>query len=136
MSDAPETPAFVVEALTVLTAPRPMRRGSVSVRRMRCHKPGCPCATDPERRHGPYASLTRGVAGRTRSRLLTVEQAELARAQVAAGRRFRADLEAYWGACERWADAELGALPGTEGGERGGSARPSRRPSRRSSGRS
>jgi len=135
MSDQPAAPADVLEALTALGEPRPMRRGSVSVRRVRCHKPGCPCATDPERRHGPYVSLTRAVGGTTRSRLLTGGQADLARAQVAAGRRFRADLEAYWGACERWADAELGPA-GAEGGERGGSAAPSRRRSRPSSARS
>jgi hypothetical protein len=134
MPDAPDAPADVVEALTELTALRPMRRGSVSLRRIKCHKPGCPCASDPERRHGPYVSLTRGVAGRTRSRLLSAEQADLARAQVAAGRRFRADLEAYWGACERWADAELGTAA-DEGGGRGGSRRPSTRRSRTTSGR-
>lgn len=127
MPNDPVAPAPVVEALAALSALRPMRRGSVSVRRMKCHKPGCPCATDPERRHGPYVSLTRGVGGRTRSRLLSAEQAELARAQVGAGRRFRADLAAYWGACERWADAELGALSGTEEVERGGSGRSSTR---------
>ena len=121
MPDDREAPAEVIDALTALAAPRPMRRGSVSVRRVKCSKPGCPCATDPERRHGPYLSLTRGVAGITRSRLLSPEQADLARAQVAAGRRFRGDLEAYWGACERWADAELEAKAGAEGGERGGS---------------
>ncbi len=138
MPDDREAPAHVVEALAALSAPRPMRRGSVSVRRMRCNKPGCPCATDPDRRHGPYVSLTRGVAGRTRSRLLSAGQADLARAQVAAGRRFREHVEAYWGACERWADAELGAAgstSGAEGAERGGSATPSTRRSPPSCGR-
>ena len=136
MPDDRRAPVDVIETLAALTAPRPMRRGSVSVRRMRCNKPGCPCATDAERRHGPYVSLTRGIAGSTRSRLLSAEQADLARAQVEAGRRFRAELEAYWGACERWADAELDALVETEGVERGGSGRPSTRRSTRSSGRS
>lgn len=130
MSEIPDAPAPVREALAALATPRPMRRGSVSLRRIRCGKPGCPCATDPERRHGPYASLTRAVGGTTRSRLLRPEQAELARAQVETGRRFRADVEAYWRACERWADTELGAA-GDEGGERGGSDAPSRRQSAR-----
>ena len=132
MPDEPAPPADVLEALAALGEPRPMRRGSVAVRRVRCHKPGCPCATDPERRHGPYVSLTRAVGGRTRSRLLSPEQADLARVQVAAGRRFRVHLEAYWGACERWADAELGA----EASQRGGSGRPSGRRPAPSSGRS
>lgn len=129
MPDDREAPAHVVEALAALASPRPMRRGSVSVRRMRCNRAGCACASDPERRHGPYVSLTRGVAGSTRSRLLTGEQADLARAQVAAGRRFREQVEVYWRACERWADAELGA----EGAQRGGSGRPSTRSSSRRS---
>ena len=120
----PDPPADVVEALAALAPPRPMRRGSVSVRRMRCNRSGCACADDPQARHGPYASLTRGVAGTTRSRLLSPEQAELARAQVEAGRGFRAGVEAYWRACERWADAELEATataPGTEAANKGAS---------------
>ena len=129
MSDAPGThvPAPVIDALSALTDPRPMRRGSVSVRLVKCSKRGCPCATDPERRHGPYVSLTRAVGGTTRSRLLSPEQADLARAQVQVGRRFRADLEAYWRACERWADAELGSTEGAEEAQRGGSGTPSTR---------
>ena len=127
-----EAPAEVIDALTALAAPRPMRRGSVSVRRVRCSKPGCACATDADARHGPYVSLTRAVAGITRSRLLSPGQADLARAQVAEGRRFREGVEAYWRACERWADDELGA----EGVERGGSRRPSTRRSSASSTRS
>jgi len=128
MSDSPDSPADVIEALAALTPPRPMRRGSVSVRLMRCNRSGCACAEDPQARHGPYFSLTRGVAGSTRSRLLSAEQAESARAQVAAGRRFRTQVEAYWRACERWADAELEAAApaaGTEGAEKGGSRTPS-----------
>lgn len=116
----------VIEALAALTPPRPMRRGSVSVRRMRCNRSGCACATDAEACHGPYFSLTRSVAGTTRSRLLSAEQAGSARAQVEAGRRFRTQVEAYWRACERWADVELGA-GAAEGVEKGGSRTPSTR---------
>ena len=61
------------------------------------------------------------------------------RQQLEAGQQFRAQVEAYWAACERWADAELAppaAAPAA--GQKGGSARPSRRRraarSRRSSG--
>lgn len=125
MPDDRSAPTDVSEALAALAPPRPMRRGSISVRRMRCNKAGCACGKDPAARHGPYASLTRGVGGRTRSRLLSAEQADLARSQVEAGRRFRGGVETYWRACERWADAELAAVPGTEGAERGGSREPS-----------
>jgi hypothetical protein len=91
-----------------LAEPRPMRRGSLSKRTVKCSKPGCRCAEDPKARHGPYFSLTRAVQGKTRSRFLTPEQAALAREQIEAGQEFRTKLEAYWQGCEDWADRELG----------------------------
>ena len=84
-----------------------MRRGSLSERTIKCSKPDCACADDPEARHGPYFSLTRAVQGKTRSRFLTPEQAALARQQIEAGREFKTKLEAYWEGCEDWADREL-----------------------------
>ncbi len=139
MADAPDVPTRVRELASQLATPTPMRRGSLTERYMKCHKPGCRCAEDPGARHGPYYSLTRGVGGQTQSRWLTAEQADVARQQVAAGQRFRAQLDAYWTACEAWADAELDrpAAP-VAAGEKRGSPRPSRRRrsarSRRSSG--
>jgi hypothetical protein len=44
---------------------------------------------------------------KTRSRYLSADQAALARRQVEAAHEFRKQIEAYWEACERWADAEL-----------------------------
>ncbi|MEI8190612.1 MAG: DUF6788 family protein [candidate division NC10 bacterium] len=115
-----------------------MRRGSFTERYVKCHKPGCRCAEDPAARHGPYYSLTRGVGGQTQSRWLTAEQGEVARRQVAAGQQFRAEVEAYWAACEAWADAQLTAPAAPATGQKRGSAQPSRRRpsarSRRSSG--
>jgi AraC-like DNA-binding protein len=84
-----------------------MRRGSVSERTMKCGQPGCPCQQDPKARHGPYYSLTRPVAGKTQSRYLNREQAELAKQQIEEGHKFRQQLEHYWAACEQWADAQL-----------------------------
>jgi len=84
-----------------------MRRGSVSERSMKCGRKECRCQHDPQARHGPYYSLTRAEGGKTRSRYLTAEQAALARQQVEAGREFRTHVEAYWQACEQWADAQL-----------------------------
>lgn len=130
MADTHEVPAAVREALAALVEPRPMRRGSFSERYMKCNKPGCPCAQRPQARHGPYFSLTRAVGGSTRSRLLSSEQATLARAQLEAGQQFRKQVEAYWGACERWADAQLDAPTAaseTEAAKKGGSKKPSTR---------
>jgi hypothetical protein len=54
-----------------LAEPKPMRRGSLSERTIKCSKPGCACAENPKACHGPYFSLTRAVDGKTRSRFLT-----------------------------------------------------------------
>ena len=138
MTDMHEAPTTVREAIAALVEPRPMRRGSLAERLMKCNKPGCPCAEHPEARHGPYFSLTRGVAGRTRSRLLSSEQALLARRQVEAGQQFRKDVEAYWQACEAWGDAQLDATQAAsqEAAQKGGSKKPSLRKSGRRSKRS
>ncbi len=128
-----EIPPDVRAAVAVVAHPRPMRRGSLGERFMKCGKPACGCHSDPNARHGPHFVVTRGVEHTTRSRFLTPAQAELARSQVSRAAEFREQLEQYWQACERWADAELeAAATGTEGAKKGGA---SRRPSRRSSSR-
>jgi hypothetical protein len=115
----PEGPSPVRELAAVLSQPKPMRRGSVSERIMKCGKASCPCQQDPKARHGPYYSLTRPMAGKTQSRYLSPEQAELAREQIALGHKFRKQVEQYREACERWADAQLESSP--EAAEKGGS---------------
>lgn len=118
-----------------LAEPRPMRRGSVSERYVKCNKAGCLCSERPDARHGPYYSVSRVVKGRTRSRWLDAEQAKQAREQVAAGQEFRKQVEAYWQACEQWADAELEAskAASAEAAKKGASKRRSRRKSSRRS---
>ena len=119
----PEVPSPVRELAAVLSQPKPMRRGSVSERIMKCGKASCPCQQDPKARHGPYYSLTRPMAGKTQSRYLSPEQAELAREQIAQGHKFRKQVEQYGEACERWADAQLGSSQAAfpEAAEKGGS---------------
>ena len=107
MTIPPEVPASVRELATVLSQPKPMRRGSLSERTMKCGKADCPCQNDPKARHGPYYSLTRPVAGKTQSRYLSSQQAELARQQIEQGHEFRERVERYREACEQWADAQL-----------------------------
>ena len=99
-----------------------MRRGSFSERYVKCSKPGCPCASDANARHGPYFSLTRGVGGRTESRFVAATQAELVRRQVEAGQQFRRQVEAFWEACEQWANAQLeGPAAASEAAQKRGS---------------
>src|SRR5207244_2665888 len=93
MKIPPEVPSPVRELAVVLSQPKPMRRGSVSERTMKCGKASCPCQEDPKARHGPYYSLTRPMAGKTQSRYLSPEQAELARKQIEQGHKFREQVE-------------------------------------------
>ena len=123
MPHSHEVPARVRDLATQFAQPQPMRRGSLSQRFVKCSKPGCACAHDPKARHGPYFSLTRGVGGRTQSRLLSNAQAELVRRQVEAGHQFRRQVEAFWEACEEWADAQLEGPAATGAAQKRGSRR-------------
>jgi hypothetical protein len=125
-------PPSVLALVGLLSQVQPMRRGSLSQRLMKCGKPGCPCQKDPTARHGPYFSVTRGVAGSTRSRYVSPEQAAIVRRQVEAAQEFRKVMAALWEACEAWADAELEASEGhPEVAEKGGSGSRSARRSQR-----
>ena len=135
----PKVPAPVQDRARRLAEPKPMRRGSLSVRYVKCNKPGCACAGDPDSRHGPYTSVVRTVAGQTRSRLVPAAKADLLRQQVEAGQEFRTYLEGYWEVCEQWADAQLEApeaVSETEAAKKGASKKRSRRKSSRRSKRS
>jgi hypothetical protein len=138
MAASPEIPLRVRQLVTELAQPQPMRRGSVSERSIKCGKAGCACAEDPKSRHGPYHSLTQAVAGKTRSRFLTAEQAVVAQQQVAAGRKFREQVDLYRDACEDWADALMEKTPSASSGEvqKKGSKRRSKTTSSRKSKRS
>ena len=124
-----DVPAAVRDLATRLAEPQPMRRGSLSERSMKCGQAGCRCQHDPQARHGPYLSLTRVEAGKTKSRYVGAGQAARAREQVEAGKQFRAHVEAYWRACEQWADAQLEVpeAAAQAAAKKGASQRPSRR---------
>jgi hypothetical protein len=133
----PAAPLRVRQLATDLADAKPMRRGSLSERTIKCSKPGCACAKEPKARHGPYHSLTHAVEGKTRSRFLTAEEALVARQQIDAGRKFRAQVDAYWEACEEWADGQLADVAASSGeAKKGGSKRTSKMISSRKSKRS
>src|SRR5450755_1011777 len=102
MAASADVPPRVRQFASELAQPQPMRRGSVSERAIRCGKANCACADDPKARHGPYPSLTQAVG---------------ARQQIAAGRRFRAQIDDYWEACEEWADTQLQLSPAAPSGD-------------------
>ena len=104
-----QIPEDVRRLVKELEKPRPMRRGSVSERSMKCGRKECRCQGDPNARHGPYFSLTRAEGGKTRSRYLSADLAALARQQIEAGQEFRRQVERYWRACEQWGDGQLEA---------------------------
>ncbi|MCY7417349.1 MAG: hypothetical protein LH650_02435 [Chloroflexi bacterium] len=130
MSDAAPVPVDVLAAAAALAQARPMRRGSLTTRLMRCGQRTCACHTDPTARHGPYTEWSRVVRGRRESRYLDPGQAGVVRAQIAAGLDFRRSVEGLWEAAERWADAELSTEASQETAEKGGSASSSGRRSR------
>ena len=136
-SAPPDVPPRIRQLATELADAKPMRRGSLSERTIKCSKPGCACAQDPKARHGPYFSFTHAVEGKTRSRFLTAEQAGIVRQQIEAGREFRAHVGAYWEACEEWADRQLADSSASSGeAKKGGSKRTSKTKSSRKSKRS
>jgi hypothetical protein len=120
-------PVQVAELSVTLSRPQPMRRGSINQRKMKCGQAQCACRRDVKARHGPYYTLTQAVAGKTRSRYVAAEQVPVLRRQIEAGREFRERIEAYWEACEQWADAELGETRAAEAAEKKGFPRVSRK---------
>lgn len=128
MADPNEVPDAVREIGRQLAEARPIRRGTLTERYQRCNKAGCACGDDPEARHGPYTSVVRVVKGRTQSRHVSAEQAAELRRQVEGGQKFRKQVEAYWGACEQWADARLASpeAASQEAAKKGGSNRTSK----------
>ena len=118
-----------VEKASQLNRPQSMRRGTLSERYVKCSKPSCGCRQDADARHGPYYSLTRGVGGKTQTRLLSAAQAALVRRQIAAGQKFRREVERYWEVCEKAADQELAEPPvaSQEAAEKKGSKRTSKK---------
>jgi hypothetical protein len=61
--------------------------GSLVVRETSCGKPGCRCQGDPPQRHGPYFQWSRTREGRTESRRLDEQEAELYREWIDNRRR-------------------------------------------------
>ena len=124
VTSPPPVPPQVRQLATELANAKPMRRGSLSERTIKCSKPGCACAQDPKARHGPYYSLTHAVGGKTQSRYLTAKQADLVRQQIDAGHKFRDHVDAVWEACEQWADSQLADVSASSGeAKKGGSKR-------------
>jgi len=66
-----------------------LRPGSLVGRYRRCGKPNCHCAREEGGGHGPSWSLTRGVGGRTVTRIIPPGAVPKTREQIAEYRRLR-----------------------------------------------
>ena len=133
----PGVPARIAQFAAAFSHPEPIRRGSLYERRMKCGQAACTCQHDPKAAHGPYFTLTQKVEGKTRSRYVSPEQAAVVQRQIESGRQFRERVEAYWEACERWADEQLETVSASaEEAEKGGSRQTWRAKSLRKSKRS
>lgn len=115
------------EIAAQLAVPRPMRRGSVGERWMKCGQVKCPCHSDPKARHGPYVALTVSEGGKTKSRYLSPQVAAAVGKQIAAMQQFRRQVKELVAVAEQWADTELAQVAAPSDGEKGGSKKPSRR---------
>jgi hypothetical protein len=80
--------------------------GTLSRRMMRCGKPSCRCANDPDARHGPYYEWGHMKAGKLVHRMVTVEQAEILRRAIANYRQARKLMRAWERETERLIDVE------------------------------
>jgi len=80
--------------------------GTLSERMMKCGKPNCRCATDPEARHGPYYEWGRMRAGKLVRRYVNPQQAQLLRQAIDNYRQVKALLRQWEEDTERLIDAE------------------------------
>src|SRR5438552_11062904 len=109
-----------------------MRPGSLVERYRRCGKPACHCASRNATGHGPSWSLTRGVAGKTVTKIIPPTAVEQTRRQIDEYHRFRLLIREFVEVSEAVCDARLqgsGAASGLEAAQKGGSKRPSKRKS-------
>jgi len=101
------------------------RPGSLAERYRKCGKPRCRCAREGSRGHGPSWSLTRGVAGKTVTKIIKAEAVETTREQIAEYHRFqqlvREVVETNVKICDVLLEAESGVDP--QEGEKRGSGR-------------
>jgi hypothetical protein len=56
--------------------------GTLSQRMIKCGKPTCRCANDPDARHGPYYQWSRMRAGKPAHRYVSEQQAQILRLAI------------------------------------------------------
>ncbi len=113
--------------LSQIGAIEEFRPGSLAGRYRKCGKPRCHCAREGERGHGPSWSLTRGVKGKTVTKVIPADRVDAALQQIDRYRELQRLLHEYTELNVRICDALLERAcdepEGPEGAEKGGSTR-------------
>jgi hypothetical protein len=109
-----------------------LRPGSLVDRYRKCGKPNCHCAGQDSAGHGPSWSLTRGVHGKTVTKIIPVSAVAQTKEQIAECRRFRQLTRELVEISEQLCDAKLTVSEAAlhEGTKKGASKKPSTRRSR------
>jgi hypothetical protein len=102
-------------------------KGTVLARRMKCGQPGCPCHTDPAKRHGPYWEWTYKAEAKTVNVRLSPAAGPLYQAASQRYRRLKSLLNrleklsrAALATSAKRADAAANAMPKNRPPARGG----------------
>ena len=91
-----------------------MRQGTLSERYRKCGKPNCRCAREQAYAHGPSFSLTRGVGGKTVTRIIPKAAVELTKGHLGQYQEFRRLNKEYVEVSELICEAKLSDSGGTE----------------------
>jgi hypothetical protein len=101
----------IARARATLSAMDYLCSGTLLRRMMRCGKPSCRCAHDPNARHGPYYEWGHMKGRKLVHRMVSEEQAKILRLAIANYRNARKLMKAWEAATERLIDAEVTRKP-------------------------
>lgn len=114
------------ELLGQIGAVEDFRPGSLAGRYRRCGKPTCHCAQEGDRGHGPSWSLTRGVKGKTVTKIVGPDAVEATREQIRRYHEMQRLVHQFTEVnvkiCDELLDTESHDLDGQHRVEKGGSA--------------
>lgn len=130
MSSSPSLAVLREQRATLLSqiaAIEEFRPGSLAERYRKCGKPTCHCAREGERGHGPSWSLTRGVQGKTVTKIIPADCVGETLQQIERYRELQRLLREYTELnvklCDALIERPRGESDSPAGAEKGGSAR-------------
>lgn len=85
--------------------------GTLTTRMMKCGKPNCRCASDPDARHGPYYQWTHMVGGKPTQRYVSEQQAQILSRAIDNYRKVKKLLREWEANTERLIDAQIPRRP-------------------------